>query len=281
MSRPRQRTRPSALLLAGSAVCAVFVLVAVLAPAISPYEPRAVSGDSLEPPSTEHLLGTNNVGQDIASQLIWGSRTSLQVAVGASGLSIGIGVLFGVGAGLLGGTADRIAMRIVDLFLALPIIPLLIVVATLAGPSLFLLTVLIGAIGWPRFARVVRSQTLSLRSRAFVESARGFGGGLFYVIRKHLVPALGPLIITGLVEWGTVAIGLEAALAFFGLNDPGTVSWGAIVNQALEYQGLYFEDIWLWWLLPAGLAITVALIGFALVGMGLEAKFNPRAGRPV
>lgn len=259
----------------------MFVLVAVLAPAISPYEPRAVSGDSLEPPSTEHLLGTNNVGQDIASQLIWGSRTSLQVAVGASGLSIGIGVLFGVGAGLLGGTADRIAMRIVDLFLALPIIPLLIVVATLAGPSLFLLTVLIGAIGWPRFARVVRSQTLSLRSRAFVESARGFGGGLFYVIRKHLVPALGPLIITGLVEWGTVAIGLEAALAFFGLNDPGTVSWGAIVNQALEYQGLYFEDIWLWWLLPAGLAITVALIGFALVGMGLEAKFNPRAGRPV
>ena len=269
----------SPLVLTGLIIIGVLAVVAVFAPLLSPYDPRALAGDSLERPSGRHLLGTNDVGHDIFSEIIWGTRGSLTVALGAASLAITLGIVVGVGVGLRGGVADAVAMRMVDVFLALPRLPLVVLIAALAGPSRGVLVLVIGAILWPVSARVLRSQTLTLRRRGFVEAANGFGGGVTYVVRKHLMPALGPIIAANFVNVAAIAVVMEAGLAFLGLGDPSAVSWGAILNRALRHQGLYFSPLWTWWVLPAGLAISAAMMGFTLLGVGLEPRFNPRWSR--
>lgn len=261
----------------GGAIVAVLGLVAILAPVLAPFDPHAPSGISLSPPSRAHLLGTNDSGQDILSQLIWGARSSAVVAVLAATIAVTLGVAVGASAGLLGGWTDVVAMRIVDVLLAVPILPLLILVAALAGPSRGTVILVIGLTAWPSVARIVRSQTLTLAGAGYIEAARGFGSGRVYVIRRHLVPVLAPLGTANFVYWAGTAVVLQAGLAFLGLNDPTEVSWGSVLNRALlGHQGVYFTSEWLWWVLPAGLAITVAAIGLAFLGLGLEPGANPR-----
>ncbi len=276
MSTFASAVRRSPLLFVGLGIVAILALVAVLAPYLAPYDPKAIAGPALEPPSSRHLLGTNDAGTDIFSALIWGARSSLAVAIGATALVLAIGVALGLLAGLRGGLAETFVMRLADVVLALPVIPLLIFIAALAGPSRGVAVVTIGLLGWPQVARVVRSQTLSLRSRGFVHSARGYGAGPLYVMRRHLIPALGPIIAANLAFMAGLAVAVEAGLAFLGLGDPNSASWGATLERALRHQALYVTSIWLWWLLPAGLAITVAVLGFTFIGVGLEPRFNPR-----
>lgn len=273
------RSLRSPLALTGLALLALLLLVSVLAPLLSPYDPQAVAGDSLERPSFRHLLGTNNVGQDIFSQILFGARSSLTVAVGAAVLTVAVGLAVGVTAGLLGGLADTVAMRLADVFLALPRLPLLVVIAALAGPSRANLVAAIGLMIWPVVARVVRSQTRSVRERGFVKAAQGFGGGLFHLVRRHLVPALNPVITTAFVNVAAAAVLLEAGLAFLGLADPNAVSWGLMMNRALLQPGLYFTPMWTWWVVPTGLAITLAVLAFTFLAVALEPVVNPRVRR--
>ena len=264
--------------LVGGVIVASLVAVAVLAPVLAPYEPRAVVSPSLQLPSGRHLLGTNHIGQDLLSQLIWGARASLVVAVGASFLAIVLGVLVGVGAGLVGGLVDTVAMRMVDIFLAVPRMPLVIIVAALVSPTRLHVIAVIGAVSWAPAARIFRSQTLSVRHRGFVAVAGGFGGGVLYVVRRHLVPALGPVLFAVLVAVAASAVLMEAGLAFLGLGDSTGVSWGLILNWALAEPGLFYTPVWKWWVLPPGFAITLAVLGFAFLGVGLEPLTNPRTG---
>lgn len=268
--------RESPLLAVGLVIVAVLVLVGLLAPWLAPYDPKAIVGDSFESPSGKHLLGTNDAGADNFSRLIVGSRTTLLVAGGSTALILAIGVAVGLVAGLRGGLVDTLLMRLVDLFLALPVLPLLIFIAATAEPSLGLSILMIGLFTWPQTARIVRSQTLSLRTRGFVDCARGFGAGPLYVMRRHLVPALGPIITANLVYVAGLAVTVEAGLSFIGLGDPAAVSWGTELNRALENANVYIGSIWVWWLLPAGLALTVVVLGFTFIGVGLEPRFNPR-----
>jgi ABC-type dipeptide/oligopeptide/nickel transport system permease subunit len=251
-------------------------LVALLAPAIAPYDPRELAGRAFESPSAAHLLGTNDIGQDIFSQIVWGARPAITMALGAATLAIVIGCAVGLTSALVGGFTDTVVMRIVDVFLAIPQLPLLVLLAALAGPSQGNLVLIIGLIRWPSTARQVRSQALSLRQRGFIHSARGFGGGLPYVVVRHLAPAVGPLIVLIFVAGVAHALLLEASLAFLGLSDPTAVSWGLMMNRALLFPGLFFTSYWIWWLLPAGFAITVGVLGFMILGVGLEPVFNPR-----
>ena len=260
----------------GGAIVGLLGLVAVFAPLIAPFDPRAPAGPSLAAPSWTHLLGTNDAGQDILSQLVWGARSSAIVALLAASIAIGIGVAVGATAGLLGGATDVVAMRCVDVFLAVPGLPLLILIAALAGPSRTTVILVIGAAGWPPVARVVRSLALTIGQRGYVAAARGFGSRRVYVIRRHLVPVLIPLAAANFVYWAATAVVLQAGLAFLGLNDPTEVSWGAILNRALAHEGIYFTSAWLWWVLPAGLAITLAALGLSFLGVGLEPRANPR-----
>ena len=264
------------LVLVGGGLVGGLVIVALLAPALAPYDPRELAGDSLQAPSGRHLLGTNNIGQDVLSQLIWGARSSLVVATTTALLAVGVGAMVGLSAGLTGGWVDNAAMRVVDVVLAVPRLPLLVLVAALAGASRLSVVGVMAFLTWPVIARMVGSQALTLRQRGFIQTARGFGAGLGYLIRRHLAPAVGPLLVAGFVAVAANAVLMEASLAFLGLSDPTAVSWGLIVNRALAHPGLYFTAAWAWWLLPAGLAITWAVLGFSFLGVGLEPALNPR-----
>lgn len=270
------RAERPAMLLAGAALLLLLTLLALLAPLLAAHSPSAVSGPALEPPSASHWLGTDLPGRDLFAQLVHGARASLTVAVSAGALAMTAAVLVGVLPGLLGGWVDALSVRVVVFLLALPGLPLLVVVGALAGNSRTAVIVLIGFVGVAPNARILRSQTVSLRQRGFVAAARGFGGGPLYVVRRHLVPALGPLIVIGFVNWAGVAIGLEAGLSFLGIGDPSGVSWGLTLNRALGEPGIYFSEMWTWWVLPAGLGITAAVLGFTFLGVALEPRFNPR-----
>jgi ABC-type dipeptide/oligopeptide/nickel transport system permease subunit len=260
----------------GVAVAVFMALVAVLGPIVTPYDPRAVTGPALVEPSAAHLLGTNDAGQDVLSQLLVGAQVSLVTGLVAAAAAVVIGVLVGAMAGLLGGGFDVSLMRCVDVLLALPALPLMILVAALVGPSRPTTVAVIAFAGWPPIARIVRSRTLTLVRRGFIGAASGFGAGRLYLIRRHVVVALLPLVAAAFVNWSATAITLEAGLAFLGLGDPTAVSWGSMLQRALDQDAIYVTGAWLWWVLPVGSLITLAAMGLAFLGVALEPTANPQ-----
>jgi len=263
----------------GLAIVAVFVGLALAGPWLTHYRTTALAGNPLEPPSAAHLLGTNGVGQDLASQFLNGARVSLFVAVLAGGGTLVIGALVGMVAGWSGGVVDAVLMRVVDLVLVVPKVPLLIVIGTYAGPSLPVISLIIALTGWPPTARIVRSQVLSLRRRAHIKAAVGFGASTGQVLRRHILPEVGLILTAGLVGAAARAIAFEAGLAFLGLGDPSRASWGAVLRDAIGYGGIFYTNAWKWWLVPPVAAISVLLLGVTFVGVGLEQRINPRLTR--
>lgn len=263
----------------GLAIVTVVVAVAVLGGWVAPYRPTELIGQPLQPPSATHLLGTNGVGQDLSSQLVSGARVSLTVAALAGVGTVVIGALVGMVAGWLGGMLDAAAMRVVDFVLAVPRLPLLIVLGAYAGPSIWVISAAIALTFWPSSARVVRSQVLSLRRRSHVKAAMGFGGETAYVLRRHLLPEVGLILVAGLISSAGRAVMLEAGLAFLGLGDPSRSSWGQIMRDSLEFSGVFYTTAWMWWLGPPLVAITVLLLGITFLGVGVEQRINPRLAR--
>jgi peptide/nickel transport system permease protein len=263
----------------GLGIVAGFVVLALAAPWLTDYRTTELAGDPLEAPSAVHLLGTNGVGQDLASQLLNGARVSLFVAVLAGGGTLLVGALIGMVAGWAGGVADAVLMRFVDLVLVVPKVPLLIVIGTYATPSLPVISLIIALTGWPPTARVVRSQVLSLRRRAHIKAAVGFGGTTSQILRRHILPEVGLILTAGLVGAAGRAIAFEAGLAFLGLGDPTRASWGAMLRDAIDFGGLFFTDAWKWWLVPPIVAVSLLLLGVTFVGVGLEQRINPRLAR--
>jgi len=263
----------------GLSVLALFAAIALLAGVLAPYDPHAFSGQSLERPSPAHPLGTNDAGQDILSELIYGARISLAVAVGAAVGTVALGALVGGVAGTVGGWLDDLLMRLVDVLMTLPRLPLLILLNAFLGSGLAWTTAVIALLFWPATARVVRAQVQSVRRRGYVRMARNFGGGPGYVLRRHILPQIGPLLVSGLVTAAGRAVAMEAGLAFLGLGDPTAKSWGLMMRFALNLPGLMLTDRWLWWLLPPGLCVTLLILALTFTGMGLEEHLNPRLRR--
>ncbi len=274
---PRRRRLPhSPLLTIGLALLVLLVVVAILAPVLASHDPKAITGRPLEKPSGDHWLGTDIPGRDIYAQLVYGARASLTVALVAGSLAMAGAILVGVLPALLGGIADTASNRLVVFLLALPGLPLMVLIGALAGDSRIAIVLVIAFAGVAPNARILRSQALSLRERGFVAAARGFGGGRLHLLRRHLVPGLAPLIVVGFVNWAGLAVGLEAGLAFLGLGDPSAISWGLMLNRALSQQAIYFSEMWTWWVLPPGFAVTLTVVGITFVGVALEPVFNPR-----
>jgi peptide/nickel transport system permease protein len=272
----RRRLRNSPLLGIGLVLVGLLVMVSLLAPLLASYDPRAVSGPALEQPSARHWLGTDVPGRDLFAQLVYGARVSLIAAVlGGTVATVGA-ILIGVLPALVSRRADSVSNRLVVFLLALPGFPLLVLIGALAGNKEIPLIIVIGLLGAAPNARLLRSQALSLRQRGFIAAARGLGAGPLYVLRRHLVPGLGPLVAIGFVSWASSSIGIQAGLAFIGLGDPSAPSWGMMLNRALSQPAIYFSPMWIWWVLPPGFAITLALLGFTFVGVALEPTFNPR-----
>ncbi len=275
----RRRRRPSPILAIGLGLIGFVVVAGLAAPLLASHDPTKISGPALTEPSGQHWLGTDTPGRDIFAQVVYGARASLTVAAVASTLAMLGAILIGVVPTLLGGMADTASNRFVVFLLALPGAPLLILVGSLAGDQRLALILMIAFIGAAPNARILRAQALSLRERGFIAASRGFGAGPLYVLRRHMVPGLAPLLVVGLVTWAGVAVALESGLAFLGLGDPSSISWGIMMDRALSLQGIYFSPMWTWWVLPPGLAITVTLLGFTFTGVGLEPLFNPRTRR--
>ncbi len=270
-----RRAGSARLGIVGAGLIMGFVLVAVLAPVIAPYDPQAQTGRPFGGPSAAHLLGTNDVGQDILSELMFGARVSLAVGLLSAVVALVVGGTVGLVAALFRGTVDRVAMRFVDVTLALPFLPLLIVLAVFLGRGLVTTTIVIGAVIWAEPARVIRSQALSVRERAHVEAARAMGAGPAHLLTRHIAPAVAPLMIAQFVRAVNVAILLQASLAFLSLGDPTTKSWGSMLYYA-NARGAFLTDAWLWWVLPTGLVISLLVVGFAFAGYALEEWADPR-----
>lgn len=276
MRRARRGARP--LGVAGAVVVVAFVVVAVGAPVVAPYAPNVRSGLPFVTPRSGHLLGTDDVGYDILSEVIWGARVSLVVGLGAAVAAVTAGGFIGLVAGQRRGWLDALLMRGVDLALALPFVPLLVVLATYLGRGLGHEALALSLFLWAHPARVIRAQVLSTRTRLYVGAARTFGAKPWYVLRRHLLPAVTPLLIAELVRAVTLAVLLEATLGFLGLGDPLQRSWGSIVHFATA-RGAFLTGAWLWWIVPPGLCVALVACGFAFMGVWLEERVDPRLAR--
>lgn len=268
----KEVTRSSAGRL-GIAALALIVLLAVFAPLLAGYDPIAQSAHPFLTPSWSHPLGTNHVGQDIWSQLVYGARTSVLVALSVGILSTLLAAIVGTSAALIGGTYDRIVMRIVDALIVIPIIIVLILVAAYLRPSLWTIVVLLSLLGWQGGARIVRAQALSLKEEMHVAAARSFGAGTWYLMRRHIVPDLSPILLVEFIYTVRRAVFMEAGLAFIGIADPNVVSWGVMMREAMDYSYL---NVWAWWLLPAGIALSLLIIAITFIGHSMEPVMDPR-----
>jgi len=221
------------------------------------------------------LLGSDAQGADIFSQLLYGARLSLMVGLVATGIGIGLGLVIGLMAGFLGKAVDEILMRFTDMMLVIPSLPLLIVLATVLGSSLLNIIIILGFLGWMGFARLVRSQVLSLRERPFIEAAKASGAGTGYILSRHIFPNIVGLTYVNLALSVPAAIVGEAALSFLGLGDNSAITWGKMLELANESHG----GLAWWWVVPPGVGIALLSLAFILVGYSLDELFNPRLRR--
>ncbi|MGZ4531149.1 MAG: ABC transporter permease [Mycobacteriaceae bacterium] len=267
------RRRPATLV--GGFILLAFVLVAVLGPLMTPYGIHQQVGAVYAPPSARHPLGLDDAGIDMLTLLIAGTRVSLFVGFAASVVSVIVGGSIGVLAGYAGGSIDTTLMRLTDYVIVVPALPLMIVVATVWGPSVVHMVLVIGLLMWTSTARLLRAQVLSLRERAAVRRSRAIGAGHARIVFRHIVPEISGLLGATTVLTVSVAIFFEAALSFLGLGDPGTVSWGRLIEMAFERTAIS-SGAW-WAIVPPGVCVALVVLGSSLLGNALQDAANPRA----
>lgn len=260
----------------GIAMLLILSISAILAPVIAPHDPWDYSFKYFQPPSMDHLLGTNDIGYDIFSELLWSLRTSVLFGVSVAAIACTLGLLVGVSAALVGGTYDVIAMRIADALLAIPSILVMILIAAYFQPSLPVLIITLSLITWQTVARGGRAQTLSLKTKLHIKASKNMGASTFYIMRKHIMPELFPLFMMGFVTKTRMAVFMEAGLSFLGIFDPATKSLGIMISYATHY--LYL-DIWFNWLLPPILSLSILIISLAFISFAVEEIFDPRLRR--
>ena len=260
--------------LAGGIILALFVVVAIIPGILAPYDPHAQIFDQTLPPTREHLLGTTGNGQDIFSQLIWGTRESLAIAIVAGLMATVLAVLIGVSAAYLGGAGDHVLSLLTDVFLVIPTLPLMIVLAAYArGGGLAVLILVIVITGWSYGARQLRSQALSLRNREFLDAARVRGERNLYVIVFEILPTMTSLIAANFLGAALYAVLAAAGLQFIGLGNPSDLSWGTMLFWAENNSALNAGSP-LWAIMP-GLCIAALGAAFALLNYAFDEITNP------
>jgi peptide/nickel transport system permease protein len=259
---------------AGVGILAVFVIGALAAPYIARYPPDVQVGHVYAPPSAAHWLGLDNGGFDIASQLIYGARDSLLVGFVAAMVAMVIGGGIGILSGYVGGATDGVLMRITDYFLVIPDIPLMIVAAALFGQSQRNIIIIIGVIYWTSAARLIRAQVKSVRERVYVRRAQAIGASHPRILATHVIPQVVPLLIANTVLMIANAIFAETYITFLGLGNPSVISWGGMIQNALDGGAIFYRA---WWaILPPGVAVTVVVLAATMAGQGIEDALNPR-----
>ncbi|GEA88930.1 ABC transporter permease [Cellulomonas cellasea] len=260
----------------GLAILGFFVLVAVLADVLAPYSPTKVDNTArLQPPSAEHWLGTTHLGEDVLSQVVHGTRGVIVVGFLAAIMATIIAVVVGVVAGYLRGWRSESLSALTNVFLVIPGLPLIIIVASMFDdPPLVVIAAVLGLTGWAWGARVLRAQTMSLRNRDFVQAARANGEPLRRIIGHEMLPNLMALIAASFVGTVTAAILGLTTLSYIGVIPVNTYNWGTILNWA-SAQGAFRQNQW-WWFLPPGLCIAAIGVALSLINFGIDEYVNPR-----
>lgn len=270
----RLRGRLSAELVVGGVLLAVIAIVTLAAGWIAPYGPsETIPGMALMDPSSEFLVGTDSIGRDVFSRVVYGGRVSLAVAIPAVALATALGLLIGLPSGYFGGKLDTFVMRVLDMFFAFPAILLAITVISIFGASLSVLSITIGVIYMPRMARIVRAPTMALVQREYIEAARSIGTSDVRILMRHVLPNISsPIIVEISLALGQVIL-TETALSFLGLGvPPPRPTWGAMLSESRA-----FMQMAPWTVLAPGAAIVAAVATFLLLGHGLRQLLSPRA----
>lgn len=259
----------------GLAILGVFAIVAIFAPWIAPYDPEAQNLDAtLESPSLQHLLGTTHIGQDVFSQLVYGTRGVLVVGFLATTMATVVAIIVGVTSGYLRGWKSESLSALSNVFLVIPGLPLMIIIASqFDDPPLALIAAVLGLTGWAWGARVLRAQTMSLRNRDFVQAARANGERLHRIILVEMLPNLMAIIGSSFVGTMTAAVLGLTTLAFIGVIPVSNLNWGTILFWA--QQNSAFPEYW-WWYVPAGLCIALLGVALSLINFGIDEYVNPR-----
>lgn len=261
------------------AIVAAVLALAAIGPAVSPYPPDAFVARPLLAPSAAHLLGTNSLGQDLLAQFLAGAQPSVLAGLIGGALSTALALAVGIGSAL-GRRADAVLRATTDVFLAVPHLPLLLLVVALVGSSLQTIVLALGALSWPAFARVVRAQTRAEMAQGHVLAARALGVSPARIVWRHVLPGLAPIVVAKLVLTVQYVVLAEASLAFLGLGDPSLVSWGGMVQRAMQYGLLFASPLWIWWLLPPVVAIAAFVASLATLGTTLDERTNPALRAP-
>jgi peptide/nickel transport system permease protein len=257
----------------GLVIILFIILLSVVSPLIINYDPAGYSGLILHPPSFNHLLGTNDVGQDIFSRLIAGARLSLLTGLGTAVFTVIISTAAGCAAAFAPRFIKNVLMRIIDAMLIIPSLILIVLIGAYFVPDNFSLILILSLLFWPGGARVIRSQVLIIRERVHVMTSYTFGAGTFYILKRHVIPELGPVFIALMIQNARRAIFMEAGLSFLGIGNPAVITWGRIIYHAFRFS---YVDAWIWWLVPAGAAVTITLAGLSFIGFSLETALDPR-----
>jgi len=255
------------LRVAGLSILILFLSIALFAPLIAPYDPQE-TGSPYQPPNAEHRLGTNDIGQDILSELIYATRVSLAIGFLAGSISIIIGATLGMLAGYYRGRIEELVMAISDVVLLVPGLPLMIILAAYLSPSMWNIIFVVGLLWWCSTTRVVHSRVLQLREMPFVEAARSLGAGDGYIMLHHILINCKEIIQAKFALAVASAMLTEASLSFLGLGDPLNISWGEMIHFAFS-RGGFANDMW-WWYLPPGLMICASVLGFVMISMEPE-----------
>jgi len=271
------RFRRQPLAVAGLGALLTLALAAAFAPWLSAYEAGAMFAP-LEPPSRQHPFGTNDLGYDLWREWLQGARFSLALGALAALASTFLGTILGALAGYCRRAGPPL-MRLVDVLLAVPRFPLIVLMAAFVRPGFSSLWLFFTLFGWPPVARIVCARMLGEKGQEYALAAEAVGAGSGRIFWRHLLPAAVPIAFTRLVAEMQQVIVTEAALSFLGLGDPTARTWGMTLSHALSYPALFITDVWMWWALPPGLAITFVSLALALLGIGLESLTNPRLAR--
>ncbi|PIE77066.1 MAG: ABC transporter permease [Clostridiales bacterium] len=252
-----------------------FVIVAFIGPLVYEYDPQSFGeGDLIAPPNSEFPLGTDDMGRDILGAIIYGAKVSLVIGVFATLISVFIGTLIGVVSGFVGGTIDILLMRFTDGFMVLPKLPLIMILAAFLGSSTRNIIIVLGFTSWTGTARLVRSQTLSIKERPFIERAIAVGAGKSYIMIWHILPNVFPIVFSNTILVTAVAILTETTLSFLGLGNPMVPSWGQILRGAFT-SGAVSLGAW-WFFVPAGMCVIILVLGFTFLGYSFDEILNPK-----
>lgn len=275
MTRRLFQRRGLIRLSSGLGVCVLTLLLALafFPNSIAPFDATERVALPLQKPNDENILGTNDIGQDLFSELIAGTRASLLTGIIVAFISIIVGTIIGLVSGYLGGWVDSLLMRLTDLILVLPFLPLVILIAVYLGPSQKNVIMVLSIFFWAGPARLIRSQVLTMRSETYIEAARALGANPLHIMASHLWSGVRPLTLVQIVLVASASILAESSLSFLGLGDPSGKSWGTMLYFA-RASGAFLGDAWKWWVLPTGLMITLTVLSLGLIGYSLEQRIT-------